>query len=193
MPTRSTRGFSLIEILIALVVLAVGLLGTLALQLATLRTSRVTGDEASALQIATEIAEQLRNHARSPEIVTMYAQVALSATLTFDEGAGSVSCFGSEANCNSVELAAFDIQQWKALIRNRLPGGRLRICRDAQPWQLSTRSMQWACSDSANAKDPLWIKLGWRADRDGSGAHQTYPPQLFIPVGILMKAGSLQR
>ena len=51
------KGFALIEVLVSLVILAIGLLGTLGLQLATLRSNQFTAQAAVAAQLARDYEE----------------------------------------------------------------------------------------------------------------------------------------
>ena len=190
MPTRVMRGFSLIEILVALTILAIGLLGTLAMQLATLRASRASVHESTALQLASEIAEQLQNHARNAESIAQYLQVDLDTSTASVNRTVTPSCFGIEAHCSASELVSFDIQQWRSVIGSRLPGGRLRICRDASPWQKSTQLVRWACDDNAVSTDSVWIKLGWHSGRPGDDTDQANSPQLILPLVLLPLDGT---
>ncbi len=63
-PLRSCRGFSLIEVLVAVLVLSVGLLGVAALQTFSLRAGQVAYERTQAANFAYEVADQLRVHRR---------------------------------------------------------------------------------------------------------------------------------
>lgn len=60
--SRGQRGFSLVEMLVALVSASVGLLGVAALQLATLRTYQSSSQRIQASTLATSMLEQVRSH-----------------------------------------------------------------------------------------------------------------------------------
>ena len=186
----SARGFSLIEVMVALLVLAIGVLGMLMLQMTSLRTSRETLMQSSALQLATDIAEQLKGSARSPEMLQLFLQldyVATASTMT-----GGSDCYGVDSACSATEIAASAIREWQQRLRQMLPGSRLKICRDASPWQTSRKSMRWECDDAGatppanSAMSPIWIKIGWPVaiSSPSSAAFRALNtgPQLVLPV-----------
>lgn len=172
------NGFSLIEVLIAVFVLCTGLLGMLALQLSTLRAAQEAHFETVALHLASDMAEQMRNDAGSSEARQQWEQFDFDAP-TATSAAPVDTCFGTEAACSPAQLAAFDIGQWKSRIKEQLPAGRVRTCRDATPWQSAAQSARWSCNRRANAA--VWIKVGWRSE---SGAPTLEAaPKLMLPAG----------
>ena len=99
-PWKDQRGVSLVEVLTAVLVLAVGTLGVAALQTAALRDNRDALQRTEAILLAGDILEHAR--ANPPG---RYA-IAL--------GAGppsALSCLG--ADCSSDQLADFDLATWK--------------------------------------------------------------------------------
>ena len=175
------NGFSLLEVLIAVFILCVGLLGVLALQLSTLHTAQDAHFETIALHLATEIAEQMRTATDSAEAMRQWQQ------LDYDSAAAQpdsrpILCYGDGRSCSPGQLAAFEIEQWKSRTRMQLPAGRLRICRDQTPWQADDKRPSWACSNHGNA--PVWIKLGWQARHTDAPASSA--PKLLLPVGALL-------
>src|SRR5689334_1790707 len=59
---QCARGFGLVEVLVAVVVLSLGLLGLVQLQLTSLRSSHAAALRLEALALAGDLAEQLRAH-----------------------------------------------------------------------------------------------------------------------------------
>ena len=202
----SARGFSLIEVMVALLVLAIGVLGLLMLQLASLRTTRDTLLHSSALQLATDIAGQIKGSTRSPEMLQLFSQVDYVATATVTQGGDD--CYGIDSDCTPTQIAASAMREWQQRLRETVPGGRLRICRDASPWQTSSQSMRWECdagtystgiTDASSALLPIWVKVGWpsltisRASSASTGSSSsaavrtsTAGPQLALPVAAFL-------
>ena len=205
---RSHRGFSLIEVLVALLVLAIGVLGILALQLHTLRITRDIAAQSLALQLAADIAETVRGGADSPEMLEAFehfdyiasANVGGSTGDNIDGnavGAGDgATCYGADSSCTPAQLAAFEMRDWQARIR-QLPGGRVRICRDDAPWNGTQHSIRWDCASTSNTNRtlaPLWIKAGWHGTASKFAMSSAMPsappaatplaPQLLIPLVI---------
>jgi type IV pilus assembly protein PilV len=143
------NGFTLTEVLISIVVLAIGILGTFGLQLASFRASHDSALHGAAMQIAASIAESLRTSDRR---TAGAANPGLYPEVDYRAGSGQeagIGCYASD--CNAASLSEFDIEQWKAWIRKELPNGGLRICRDADPWDDAQRSYRWECASSAPA------------------------------------------
>lgn len=163
MHARCARGFALFEVLVAVLVLAVGVLGGAAAQLASLRTRHASALLSNGVQLAASLAERMRaNPAQlhAPDAANPYLQLQYSA----DEGAPPepAPCFAAGA-CASAQLAAFDLAETMQLLQRDFPGGRIRVCRDA------SATLNWDCSGAASA--PIVVKLGWlRRQPDGSWA-----------------------
>ena len=109
----SGNGFSLIEVLIALVILSVGMLGVLTLQVKGLQFSQSARVSTNAILAASDMADRIR---ANPTAGANYA-------VGFDEGLDAQpvpQCadlpdapLPDGATCTSVQLAAFDIWLWK--------------------------------------------------------------------------------
>lgn len=154
------RGFTLIEVLVALFVLAIGVVGASAAQLAAQRTRQYAALTAEAGQLAVSLAARMQANpslAAGPDPVNPYLSLDYDAAA---DGAPSspASCFGNAA-CDPLALAAFDLHQTRLLVHGHFPGGRIAVCRDAAPWDDATRRYRWACSGGAHAA--LAIKIGW--------------------------------
>jgi type IV pilus assembly protein PilV len=100
------RGITLVEVMVALVVLAVGLLGAFSLQGAAKRASLEAVQRSTATALAQDIVERMR--ANAGELAT-YTNFGLGRSL---DGAtlANVDC---AAGCNPAELALHDLAQWE--------------------------------------------------------------------------------
>jgi type IV pilus assembly protein PilV len=97
------RGFTLIEAMVALIVLSVGLLGIAAMYVETLRANRTSLYRTQAVALASDIADRMRAN-RAP--ANAYAC-----------GAPCDPTAGNNA------IADADLAQWMNTIAARLPGG----------------------------------------------------------------------
>ncbi|CAN5394591.1 type IV pilus modification protein PilV [soil metagenome] len=180
-------GFSLIEVLISVFVLALGVIGAAGMQLTALRTTQQSGFQTSAVELAAEMADKMRANASQMKLPNnLFLQVNYQSAESAEPAAPGVLCYSAASNCNAEQLAAFEIYEWKKRIKSSLPRGRALICRDARPWDDSARAFTWACSGGANENAPLVIKLGWQEKNpDGSlikdGAQQ-FPPSVALAV-----------
>ena len=109
---RPERGFTLVEAMVALIVLAVGLLGIAALYVESLSASRSALLRTQAVNLAADMADRIR--------ANRAASVAYAAG-TADGGTENLAC-ETTAGCAAAELAGHDIFRWKATGTNLLPG-----------------------------------------------------------------------
>ncbi|MBM4196876.1 MAG: type IV pilus modification protein PilV [Gammaproteobacteria bacterium] len=101
------RGFTLIEVLVALVVMAVGMLGIASLYLYGLREGRSAVYRTAAVTLASDMADRIRANPAG----------------TYD-GAGpgaDNSCVNGGVDCAPEELAADDWARWLADLDERMP------------------------------------------------------------------------
>lgn len=169
MRAQVVRGFSMIEILVAILVLAIGVLGAAGMQLVAMRTSTHSDLHTQAYQLATEIADRIRaNDAvmRSPSASNPFLSVDYSAGGATPT-APATTCFTT--SCNPDQLAAFDLFEFQTRVFSSFPGGRLVICQDGAPWDASEVTLQWDCAAPAAGDPSVVIKIGWtQREVDGS-------------------------
>ena len=190
MKNLQQSGFTLAEVLVSIFVLAIGIIGTAGLQLTALRTSQQTEFQTAAIQLASEMADSMRANASRfhlPDDSNPFLNLEYSSLDDTLPAAGK-ACHATA--CNAEELANFEIHEWKNRIKAALPGGRVTICRDPRPWDISTGTFRWSCEVPAAQKNTsaLVIKIGWHGkgrNPDGSvaeDAESPAPPNLAITV-----------
>jgi type IV pilus assembly protein PilV len=141
---RRQRGLSLIEVLVAMVILSLGLLGMAGLQAAGLRTSQSSFYRAQAAQYAEDMAERMRANLGQ---AANYA-IAMSAT--------APSC---------AAICASDTTEWLARLRS-LPGGDGAVAVDLAN-ETVTITVQWDDSrggGATTASHAIVTRL-WNNDR----------------------------
>jgi type IV pilus assembly protein PilV len=144
MTSNKNSGIAMIEALVALLVLALGVLGMAGLQTRTVSETRTTNARSVAIQLTEDLAERIR----------------LNAGVMFANPSPYVVAFGANpapprncnaVNCNPAELAAFDINQWKNTVAASLPGGDAQIYwSPADPTQFGVL-MAWRANISRQA------------------------------------------
>ncbi len=103
MKSNHNNGFTLVEVLVTVVILAIGLLGLAGLQLNGLLHNTTAYERSQAIILAYDIIDRMR---ANRDNVASYA-TALNVEPT------STNCFGAAADCSPAEIAAFDLNQWK--------------------------------------------------------------------------------
>jgi type IV pilus assembly protein PilV len=155
-------------VLVAVLVLAVGVLGGAAMQLTALRARHDSSLLSHAVQLAASMAERMRANSGQmalPDGANPYLGI------DFDSGDGALPsapatlCFGV-GQCDGAQLARLDLYQVQEQVAALLPGGRLTICRDSNVWDTGSGSLRWDCD--SNPAAPVVIRIGWRRkDTDG--------------------------
>ena len=177
-------GFTLIEVLVALLLLAIGILGALGTQVAALRTRQESSLMSRGVHLAGSLAERMRANAAQmqlPDAINPYLQLRYEA----GEGAAPrapAHCYAT-SRCDSAQLARFDIDDTVAALHALFPGGRIAVCRDAVVWDDAGQALSWECASAAGA--PVVIKLGWHERRAGGGseAAASAAPALAVMLG----------
>jgi type IV pilus assembly protein PilV len=107
---RTQSGFSLIESLVALVVLSVGMIGIASLYGQGLSAGRTALYRTIAVNLAGEMADRIRANRLGRAAYT---------------GAGAVVACGPGGglDCTPAQLASYDVFLWRALVAAQLPGG----------------------------------------------------------------------
>lgn len=106
---RREAGFTLVEVLVALVVMAVGLLGIAGLYVEGLRAGRTAVYRSAAVNLASDMADRIRANPAGAY-----------------EGAGpgaDNACVNGGGDCDPDELAADDWFRWTTDLEERLPVG----------------------------------------------------------------------
>ena len=157
-----SRGFTLLETLVAMFVLALGVVGAAATQVSSARLRQQAALESEAVQLAASLGARMRVNAHQmalPDGANPYLN------FEYDAAGGAPAapprqCFGS-ADCDPAGMAAFDLYETARIVHGAFPGGRIAVCRDAGGWNAALRSFEWHCSGGAGA--PVVVKLGWHA------------------------------
>lgn len=121
-------GYSLIEVLIALVILSVGLLGLAALQGEGLRSVGTASIRFQAVQLIEDITASM---AANPDgVAELVGGAFVQHYLVDATGTGNAAhacadglSTNSANDCTAQQMAQFDVSLWKTSLAARLPGG----------------------------------------------------------------------
>lgn len=149
MTKRLSAGVSLVEVLVALVVLSVGMLGIAALYVESLRSGRSALSRSQAVVLAADMGDRIR---ANPAGGANYSKTVDA------QGALSAGCAQGGTTCDSAAMAAHDIAIWYSAVDSRagaptsLPGGRGAIAVDATTTPRTyTITVSWSESGDAAA------------------------------------------
>lgn len=113
-------GLTMIEILIAIFIMAVGLLGTATLQVRSLQDTANANLRSQAIYLANDVADRIRSNGAA--VTAGYWDDLASAK----ETAACVTTIG----CTTEEMAYHDQSEWMANVAATLPGGEGSLERD---------------------------------------------------------------
>lgn len=99
------KGFTLLEVMIALVIFSIGLIGLAGLQAVSLENNQIAYSRTMASILAYDMADRIRNNPDAD-----YDGVDTSAPPALP------SCTGGLANCNSATMVNFDAAEWAAAV-----------------------------------------------------------------------------
>ena len=106
---KTQRGFTLLEALIALVILSVGMLGIAALYVEGLRAGRTAVYRTTAVSLAADMMDRVR--------------VKPAAQGDYAMGGVMADCTNGGFDCNRTQIAREDVAIWEAEVAARLPAG----------------------------------------------------------------------
>ena len=109
-----SKGFTLVEVMVAMMVLSIGLLGIAKLAFSSVQSNSSAYMRTQAAELTQEIFDAMRAN-RNQAALGAY-NVAIGAF----PGAGT-NC--SQAVCTDVLMAAYDVSIWKARLATAFPGG----------------------------------------------------------------------
>jgi type IV pilus assembly protein PilV len=127
------QGFSLVEAMVALVVLAVGMLGIAGLYVTTLRSGGGAINRMQAVGLAEDLADRIRANR--------------TANVAYQGAAANNNCYGAGAvDCAPALMAANDLFVWQQQVTNpqTLPGGAGNVAvAGAAPPYTYTITVSW--------------------------------------------------
>ena len=110
------KGLTLIEVMVALVILSVGLLGLAGLQLAGIRGSSGSNYRVQAVLAANDLADRMHTNVEAVDVPNTFANIVIQ---TNNCPAIAVDC--TAANCTEAQMAAFDLRDICLNVANTLP------------------------------------------------------------------------
>jgi type IV pilus assembly protein PilV len=184
-----SRGFSLLEVLISMIILSFGLLGMVGLQAAALQVDHQARIQATAGSLAHELAEMMRGNkdvgllaTGNPYMGQYFPSDPLpsSSSYCLNVDPAAVPC------SSATEIANAQLTEWLTRVRAELPNAYVKICVDSAPFD-ANGTPRFNCVNTGAGATTV-IKIGWSrlsTDRSATGAsaiEQGTVPSLTLPV-----------
>lgn len=109
-------GFSLVEVLIALVIMSVGMLGIAGLYVEGMKAGRTSTFRHHAVTLASDVADRIRANP--------------TGGVDYMGDPGNNNCVLGNVDCNPAQMAANDIDLWRTQATQMLPEGDVAIVFD---------------------------------------------------------------
>ncbi|MDR0225632.1 MAG: type IV pilus modification protein PilV [Burkholderiaceae bacterium] len=136
---HSQQGLSLLESLIAILVMALGVLGILGMQMRTLADTQASVNRTQAVRLVEDLSERIKMNPDALRSLGSYASAWKTSTAS--------TC----TNCSPSALAARDIYEWKKSVASTLPLGDAAVFLAADE------------TDDSNRRQ-LGVMIAWRAN-----------------------------
>jgi type IV pilus assembly protein PilV len=154
---RPSSGFTMLEVLIAIVVIAFGLLGIAGLQAFALKNNQSATLRSTATVLAGDIIDRAKANPLAAD------RGLYNKSTAADYGTQVAACL-TAAGCGSPELLArHDLYEWARLVATSLPSGSGVVCLDQTPFD---GSMSAPACDGAGHQ--YAVKIWWVDDRTRS-------------------------
>lgn len=163
---RAVQGFTLVEVLVSILILAFGLLGVAGLQAVSLKFGREAHYQGVASRLAREYVELVESHVIMREAhgqdVTPgdYAIAPDARELTDADGSAVPTASCMAAACDLWQLQQWYRVDWLGRVQRALPGAVVQVCLQDDPYESSGLPKEWtSCTGTGKT---LAIKIGWR-------------------------------
>jgi type IV pilus assembly protein PilV len=129
-PAKLVTGFTLIEVLVAIIVLSIGLIGIAGLLVSVIGRNQSSVYHSVAVSLATDIAERMRTNSKAFSFTAGSNSYTTQLTSGNPATYSGTDCETAGANCDSVTMAKYDAAKWEQLVGKILPGGKGVVCFD---------------------------------------------------------------
>jgi len=113
---KNQRGFSLVEVLIALIIMSVGMLGIAGLYVQSMQAGRTSVFRHHAVTLAGDVADRIRANP--------------TAGATYAGGGANNNCVAAGIDCDAAQMASNDIFLWSQQATESLPNGNINVAYD---------------------------------------------------------------
>jgi type IV pilus assembly protein PilV len=119
----SSRGASLIEVLVSVLLAAIGLLALVGSNVASVRYSKMSQYRGTATMLSADLAERMRANPNGIASYEMTSDFEAQASLP----TASTACEGYANTCTAAQMAAYDLVTWRYIVRSQLPEGSVSV------------------------------------------------------------------
>ncbi len=122
---KNSRGFSMLEALIAMLIIMIAILGIAGMQMYAINNTENARYQSIAAILATSMGAEMQANAEywaTPVYVTVNG-----ATITGITSSGNICTSSGSGACSATQLAYYDLSQWGTAVANALPAGTATV------------------------------------------------------------------
>ena len=113
---KNSKGFTIVEVLVAMVILSIGVLSLGLLQLTAVQNTQGGHMRSQATILAYDMIDSMR--ANIPAVANGDYRILFAQATPV-----TVDCYGTLANCTTGQMATSDLNRWRNVLANYLPAG----------------------------------------------------------------------
>ena len=186
-PARARQaGFTLTEVLVAVVILAFGLLGIAGLMVVGIQFTHSSQQRSIATQLASDMIDRMRSNKAGVELTDSVAgggnynrpigDVAAAGSPYIVQKAACLGAIASAAGCLAGDMADQDSYEWQQAVKARLGNGVAIVCRDSS--NNTGTYIGGAITHACDGVGPRYsIKIYWVDDR---ATTSTNPNRIYL-------------
>lgn len=156
------NGYTLVEVLVALLVVSLGLLGMAALQISALKQNQNAYVRSQAIIAANDIMDRMRANKTAVTSGNYFKD-----STGYDGDEADDACEGSV--CNSAAMATYDLNNWKYNLQMEVPSGGGCVARKVESrvgFQVAqTDDLDELCTVGTDAELPVVVYVWWNDAR----------------------------
>lgn len=160
-PSCRQQGVTLLESLVAIVVMALGLLGIVGIQMRTLADTQTGVRRAQAVRMVEDFSERVRANPNAMGNAASYA-VAWGSTLGTPPACVVNSGFPG-TSCTAAQLATYDVDRWLRSVRANLPVGDATVFVSGSDARQLGVMLAWRENERAREGDSLADTSAYKA------------------------------
>lgn len=158
------RGLTLLESLVAVVVLALGVLGMLGVQMRSMAETQTGVRRAQAVRLIEDLSERLKSNPSAQASLNSY-KADWNDSVT-----AAVDC--SSAPCTPPQLASWDLKQWRSNVSEALPMGQAATFVSTDTTDPGARRM-------------LGVMVAWRANEREVAGSSNYASKFSVDTAAI--------
>jgi type IV pilus assembly protein PilV len=153
MKVRSRReaGVSLLEVMVAILIMSFGLLALGGLAAAAQQYVKMAQYQSIGMALASDLGERMRGN------VQAFEKGSYARTAAYSTAAANAPPCKIETACTADEMAAINMAQWIGELQQRLPGGDAYVQRDAVNPLATDVWLLWMDPDAQSGKVGLGV------------------------------------